>query len=247
MKLSVIIPIYNEKATIRTLLDRIGRIRLPVEREIVIVDDGSTDSTRDLLRTLQSPEITLCFHNENQGKGAAVRTGLRVASGDIVLIQDGDLEYDPADYPILIQPIIDKRARVVYGSRILGGNKVSYLRFYWGGRFLSFLANLIYGIRITDESTCYKVFDTALLKGLELRCKGFEFCPEVTAKVSRLGEPIIELPISYAPRSIEEGKKIRWTDGLIAVWTLFRYRRWKPSDKGLNKSLGASPELEKTE
>lgn len=229
MKLSVIIPIYNEKATIRPLLNRIGRIRLPVEREIVIVDDGSTDSTRDLLRTLQSPEITLCFHRENQGKGAAVRTGLSVVSGDIVLIQDGDLEYDPADYPKLIQPIIDKRARVVYGSRILGGNKASYLRFYWGGRFLSSLANLIYGIRITDESTCYKVFDATLLKGLELRCKGFEFCPEVTAKVSRLGEPIIELPISYAPRSIAEGKKIRWTDGLIAVWTLFRYRKWKPS------------------
>ncbi|MBW2020165.1 MAG: glycosyltransferase family 2 protein [Deltaproteobacteria bacterium] len=229
MKLSVIIPIYNEKATIKTLLDRIGHVRLPVEREIIIVDDGSTDSTRDLLRALQSPGVIICFHEKNQGKGAAVRTGLHVASGDIILIQDGDLEYDPADYPRLIQPIMDRKTRVVYGSRILGRSKASYFRYYWGGRFLSLLSNLLYGIHITDEPTCYKVFDAILLKGLDLRCKGFEFCPEVTAKVSRLGESITEVPISYTPRSIQEGKKIRWTDGLMAMWTLFRYRRWKPS------------------
>lgn len=246
MKLSVIIPVYNEKATLKTLLERIGRVSLPVEKEIIIVDDGSTDGTRDLLRTfhasvtveavlpapdaelLQSPRIIVLFHKKNLGKGAAVRTGLRVASGDIILIQDGDLEYDPVDYPRLIQPIIDGKTRVVYGSRVLGNNKRSYFRYYWGGRLLSFLANLIYGIQITDEPTCYKVFDAALLRGMELRCNGFEFCPEVTAKASRLGEPIIEVPISYAPRSIREGKKIRWTDGLIAIWTLLRYRMWRP-------------------
>lgn len=232
MKLSIIIPVYNEKATLKALVDRIGRVNLPLEREIVVIDDGSRDSTRALVKRLEDRgEITACFHEQNQGKGAAVRTGLERASGDIILIQDGDLEYDPTDYPRLIQPIIDKKARVVYGSRILGKNKPSYLRYYCGGLLLSFLANLMYPIHITDEPTCYKVFDAILLKGLELECKGFEFCPEVTAKVSRLGEQITEVPISYTPRSIEEGKKIRWTDGLIAIWTLLRYRKWKPRDK----------------
>jgi glycosyltransferase involved in cell wall biosynthesis len=231
MKLSVIIPVFNEEATIETLLERIARVELPVEKEIIIVDDGSTDRTREIVEQLDSAEVITRFHTENRGKGAAVRTGLEVASGEIVLIQDGDLEYDPADYPRLIRPIIEKRARVVYGSRILGQNEASYFRYYWGGRFLSFLTNLIYDIRITDEPTCYKVFDAALLKGLELKCEGFEFCPEVTAKVTRLGESIIEVPISYMPRSIIEGKKIRWTDGLIAVWTLVRFRMWKPAGK----------------
>lgn len=228
MKLSIIIPVYNENGTLRALLDRIRRVDLPVEREIIIIDDGSTDSTRSLVEGLEADgEITACFHGQNHGKGAAVRTGIKRASGDIILIQDGDLEYDPADYPKLIQPIIDKKTRVVYGSRILGSDERSYHRYYWGGRFLSFLTNLIYEINITDEPTCYKVFDAGLLKSLELESRGFEFCPEVTAKVSRLGEKITEAPISYAPRSMKEGKKIRWTDGLVAIWTLFRYRKWK--------------------
>ena len=228
MKLSVIIPVYNEKATIKTLLDRIAQVRLPVEKEIIIVDDGSTDGSRDVLESLPSINVITRFHTANQGKGAAVKTGIENASGDIILIQDGDLEYDPADYPKLIQPIIDKKTRVVYGSRILGKNKASYFQYYWGGRFLSILTNLLYGVGITDEPTCYKVFDATLLRGIELKCQGFEFCPEVTAKVSRLGESITEVPISYEPRSIEEGKKIRWTDGLMAIWVLFKYRFWKP-------------------
>ena len=229
MKLTVIIPVYNEKDTIETLLARVDQVRLPVEKEIIIVNDGSTDGTGDILKKTKIKNVLVLSHGANQGKGAAVKTGLHRASGDIILIQDGDLEYDPGDYPDLVQPILDKKTRVVYGSRIMGHNKASYFRYYWGGRLLSLLANLIYGIRITDEPTCYKVFDAGLLKGLELRCKGFEFCPEVTAKVSRLGESIFEVPIAYMPRSIQEGKKIRWVDGLIAIWVLFKYRTWRPS------------------
>lgn len=231
MKLSVIIPVYNEKRTIRPLLDRIGRVPIPVEKEVIIVDDGSTDGTRRVLEGLPSTSAIILFHKVNRGKGAAVKTGLEIASGDIVLIQDGDLEYDPSEYPKLIQPILDQKTRVVYGSRILGKNRASYFRYYWGGRFLSLLTSCLYGIRVTDEPTGYKVFDSVLLKGLELECKGFEFCPEVTAKVSRLGQAITEVPISYTPRSIHEGKKIRWIDGVIALWTLFKYRTWKPSSE----------------
>jgi glycosyltransferase involved in cell wall biosynthesis len=230
MKLSIIIPVYNEEKTLEALLGRIRNVQLSADMEIIVVDDGSADGTGAMVKRLEARgEITACFHEKNQGKGAAVRTGIEKASGDILLIQDGDLEYDPADYPKLIQPIIDKKTRVVYGSRILGSDRRSYHRYYWGGRFLSLLANLIYGIQITDEPTCYKVFDADLLKNLELESRGFEFCPEVTAKVSRLGEQILEVPIFYSPRSIEEGKKIRWTDGVIAVWTLFRYRKWEPA------------------
>jgi glycosyltransferase involved in cell wall biosynthesis len=233
VKLSVIIPVFNEVVTLETLLDRIAAVELPVAREIIIVDDGSTDGTRALVERLKTQRgLQTCFHRENQGKGAAIRTGLAKATGDIVLIQDGDLEYDPADYTKLIQPIVDKQTRVVYGSRILGKGKMSYLRYYLGGRFLSLLANMIYRIHITDEPTCYKVFDASLLKRMDLEAKGFEFCPEVTAKTSRLGEPIVEVPISYTPRSIEEGKKISLADGIIAIWTLLRYARWQPTDEG---------------
>ena len=233
MKLSVIIPVFNEAATLETLLDRIDHVPLPMEREIIIVDDGSTDGTRALVETLKTQRgLRACFHQKNQGKGTAIRTGLAKATGDIVLIQDGDLEYDPADYTKLIQPFVDKQTRVVYGSRILGKGKMSYLRYYLGGRFLTLLTNMIYGIHITDEPTCYKVFDTSLLRNMNLEARGFEFCPEVTAKLSRLREPIVEVPISYAPRSIEEGKKISFTDGIIAIWTLLRYARWQPTDEG---------------
>ena len=240
MKLSVIIPVYNEKETIETILGRVARVRLPVDKEIIVVDDGSTDGTGDILNKTRIKNVVIVSHAVNQGKGAAVKTGLDSASGDIILIQDGDLEYDPEDYPSLIRPILDKKTRVVYGSRIMGHNKASYFRYYWGGRFLSLLANRVYGIHITDEPTCYKVFDAGLLKSLELECKGFEFCPEVTAKVSRLGEAILEVPIAYMPRSIQEGKKIRWVDGLIAIWVLVKYRTWRPSTRRCSSMVTAS-------
>ena len=237
MKLSIVVPVYNEIATLEDLLDRIHRVPLNVDREVIVVDDGSTDGTRELVKRLAAEgTITACFHERNIGKGAAIRTGIEAVTGDMVIIQDGDLEYDPSDYEKLIQPIVKGNARAVYGSRVLGKNPKSYLRFYWGGRVLSFLANLIYGIRITDEPTCYKVFQAELLKSMDLASTGFEFCPEVTAKLSRMGVRIKELPISYSPRSIKEGKKIRWTDGLIAIWTLWKYRNWTPGTGGSGRA-----------
>lgn len=225
MKLSVIMPVYNEAATIAESVGRVAAAQVPIPKELIIVDDGSTDGTRELLSRIQPDVATVLFHERNLGKGAAIRTALEHVSGEIVIIQDADLEYDPADYPALIRPILDGTAQVVYGSRVLkAGNPYSYLRFYLGGRLLSWIANLLYGIRITDEPTCYKVFRRDLLKGLDLECRGFEFCPEVTAKVARRGIPIYEVPIHYRPRSTREGKKICWKDGLYAIWILVKYR-----------------------
>ena len=169
--------------------------------------------------------IKLVKHEFNKGKGAAIRTGLNYVTGDMVLIQDADLEYDPNDYPSLIKAMQSNNSPVVYGSRLLHKNySYSYLRFYLGGLFLTKATNFLYNTRITDESTCYKLFKTDLLKNLDLKCNGFEFCPEVTAKVAKKGIRIREIPISYNPRSIKEGKKIRWKDGLIAIWTLLKYK-----------------------
>ena len=225
MKLSVIIPIFNEEKTLKTILDRVQAV--PTEKEIIIVDDCSTDGTRNLLKSIQSENIAIHYHQENMGKGAAVRTGLQQARGDMVIIQDGDLEYDPADYPTLIQPILDGETDVVYGSRTLAHSPISYRRYNWGARFITWVANLLYGLSLTDLYTCYKVMKREVMVSLDLKCRGFEFCPEVTAKLSRLGHSIVELPISYHPRPFEEGKKIRWYDGLIGLWVLFRFRFWK--------------------
>ncbi len=223
MKLSVLMPVYNEAATITEIIRRVTAVPLP--KELIIVDAGSTDGTRELLRRLPPDVATVLFQERNLGKGAAIRTALEHASGDIVIIQDADLEYDPNDYPALVQPILDGTAHVVYGSRVLRpGHTFAHLRFYLGGRALSLLANLLYGIRITDEPTCYKLFRRELLKSLDLQCRGFEFCPEVTAKVARRGIPIYEIPIHYAPRTVSEGKKIAWQDFVVAVWILVKYR-----------------------
>ena len=223
MKLSVIVPVYNEAATITEIVRRVLAVELP--KELVIVDDGSTDGTRELLRQIQPDVATVLFHERHLGKGAAIRTALEHVTGEIVIIQDADLEYDPNDYHALIRPIVEGTAQVVYGSRVLkADNPYSHLRFYLGGRLLSLLANLLYGIWITDEPTCYKVLRREVIKGLNLQCRGFEFCPEVTAKVGRRGIPIVEVPIRYAPRTIDEGKKISWRDGLYAIWILLKYR-----------------------
>ena len=223
MKLSVIMPVYNEVATVAEIVRRVAAVQLP--KELIIVDDGSTDGTRELLRQIPPEVATVLFHERNLGKGAAIRTALEHVTGEIVIIQDADLEYDPNDYPALVRPIVEGTAQVVYGSRVLkGDNPYSHLRFYLGGRFLTFIANLLYGIRITDEPTCYKLFRRELLKELNLRCQGFEFCPEVTAKVARRGIPIYEVPIRYSPRTLNQGKKISWKDGLYAIWILLKYR-----------------------
>jgi len=222
MKLSVIIPAYNESGTIKEIIKRVHAV--PIEKEVIVVDDGSTDSTWEILNQLTYNGIILKRHDRNMGKGMAIRTGIKHVSGDVIIIQDADLEYAPHDYLELIKPIVRGEAKVVYGSRILGKGKHSYKTFYLGGRFLSILTNLLYGSSITDEPTCYKMFKSEVLKDIKLECTGFEFCPEVTANVLKRGIKIVELPISYHPRSIREGKKIKWSDGAVAIWTLIKYR-----------------------
>jgi dolichol-phosphate mannosyltransferase len=222
-KLSVIMPAYNERETIVEALCRVKAA--PGEKEIIVVDDASTDGTRQLLEA--DPEIHLLCHSQNQGKGASIRTGLAAATGDVIIIQDADLEYDPADYPLLVAPIRRGEAQVVYGSRFLRGRPLMRWPNFLCNRLLAFAANLLYGAGITDEATCYKAFDAALLKELPLDCRRFEFCPEVTAKVRRRGVRIHEVPIQYTPRSFDAGKKIRAWDAVEAFWTLLRYRFWK--------------------
>ncbi len=224
MKLSIIMPVFNEAKTLPLILAKIQQV--PVKKEIIMVDDGSTDGTGGLLRELeQQDNIRVIYQNQNLGKGAAIRTAIPFVTGEVTIIQDADLEYDPDDYLKLIEPIKTDNTKVVYGSRFLNKqNKHSYLRYYLGGVTLSLLANLLYSQKLTDEPTCYKVFDSQLLKSLNLKCRKFEFCPEVTAKVAKRGILIKEIPISYHPRSISEGKKIRWRDGLKAIWTLIKYR-----------------------
>jgi glycosyltransferase involved in cell wall biosynthesis len=222
--LSVVIPCYNERDTILTLLERVQRVAL--SKEIIVVDDGSTDGTRELLAALVAdlPGITVVFHDRNRGKGAAVQTGLARATGEIVIIQDADLEYDPEDYHAVIAPIQAGTAAVVYGSRNLMPNSYSYRTFYWGGRLVTLVANFLYGVWLTDEATCYKAFARPVIQGIQLTATGFDFCPEVTAKVLRRGYKIREVPIHYHARPREEGKKIKMRDGLWAIWTLVKYR-----------------------
>lgn len=224
MKLSIIIPVYNEQATIMTVLKIIGEVN--IEKEIIVVDDGSNDGTRELLHNLNTHNIKTVFHEHNRGKGAAIRTGLALVTGDIVIIQDADLEYDPREYPQLIAPIIEGKAQVVYGSRFLHhltSIKI-YYHFVMGVRLLNLLTYLLYGVKITDEATCYKAFKSEVIKNIELKCERFEFCPEITAKVCKKGYTIYEVPVSYRGRSFKEGKKINWKDGIEAIYTLIKYR-----------------------
>jgi dolichol-phosphate mannosyltransferase len=226
---SVIVPVYNEAAHIDELLQAIHAS--PVKKEIVIVDDGSTDGTREKLQALApSDDVTVVFHERNYGKGAAIRTALAYARGEYILIQDSDLEYDPQDYPALLKPLAEGKANVVYGVR--PDRPERGLRFFLGAKLLTHLTNILYGAGIHDEATCYKVVRRSLLAQVQLECHRFEFCPEVTAKLCRMGEKIAEVPISYHPRSAMEGKKIRHSDGWQAIWTLIRYRftprrRWQ--------------------
>lgn len=222
--LSVLIPIYNERATLERILTRV--LAVPLTLDVIVVDDGSTDGTADLLRDLAGRlPIRALFHERNRGKGAALRTAVPHARGDIVVVQDGDLEYDPEEYPNLIAPIVSGETNVVYGSRYAArGNDLPFTHYKLGVWLLTGMANLLYGLRLTDEATCYKVFRTSLLRSLPLRCERFEFCPEVTARIAKRGERIVELPIRYHFRTKAEGKKIGMRDGWEAILTLVRYR-----------------------
>ncbi len=223
MKLSVIIPVHNELHTIEEALRQVQEVDL--DKEIIVVDDHSSDGTREILSQItDNNEVKVVYHDQNSGKGTAIRTALPYVTGDIVIIQDADLEYNPADYHKLIEPIVAGRASVVYGSRFLGEITNMHFLNYIANKILAITASLLFFNWITDEGTCYKVFEADLLKSLDLKCTGFDFCPEVTAKVRKRGYKIVEVPISYHGRSTEEGKKIRWQDGLEAFLTLIKYR-----------------------
>jgi len=224
LRLSVIVPVYNERNSVVPILEKVLAVELP--KEVIVVDDGSTDGSADLLGEFvqKHPQVTLLRHEHNRGKGAAIRTALSQATGDVVVIQDADLEYDPRDLPGLLEPIRRGEAEVVFGSRVRGRNPMSYLRYYLGGRLVSLLASMLYGHWVTDEPTCYKMIRRDVLVSIELESEGFEFCPEVTAKLLRGGARYMEVPIRYYPRSLAEGKKIRARDGLIAIWTLLKLR-----------------------
>lgn len=220
MKLSVIIPAYNEIDTIAQVLDSVRAV--DIGKEIIVADDCSTDGTREYVRS--QPDVKLVENPSNMGKGASIRAALEHVTGDIVLIQDADLEYDPRDYPRLIQPILDGKADMVYGTRFVPRKPKMRLANYWANRLFAFMATVLYRTKVTDEATCYKAFRTEVLKSLDLHCRRFEFCPEVTARLLKRGYRYAEVPITYHARTAKEGKKIKWYDGLECIWALIKYR-----------------------
>jgi glycosyltransferase involved in cell wall biosynthesis len=224
LRASVVIPCFNERQTVIELIDRVQAV--PVDKEVIVVDDCSTDGTRELLenRARECGDITLRLRRRNGGKGAAVQEGLRCASGDVVIIQDADLEYDPADYPVLLRPIQTGKAHVVYGSRFIGEHRAMYFWHSLGNQFLTLLCNALFDTTLTDMETCYKVFTIDIARRLKLREPRWGFDPEITARVLKMGHRIYEVPISYAGREFNEGKKISWKDGFVVLFTLLRYR-----------------------
>lgn len=223
MKLSVIIPVFNERATIAEVIKRVKAVKL--DKEIIVVDDGSTDGTVEILRDQREEGVVMVHESGvNLGKGAAVRTGFQYVTGDIVVIQDADLEVDPKEYYHLIQPIVQGQTKVVYGSRFLSNNPGIPLRTLLANRFLTMLTNLLFGSSLTDMETNYKVFSTEVLDKIQLRCVGFELEPEITAKFFKAGYQVVELPIGYQPRTVKGGKKINWRDGVKAILTLIKFR-----------------------
>ena len=224
LKLSIVIPVYNERETLEILVAKVNAV--DYEKEIILIDDFSTDGTREVLKNYENKKnFQVLYHNRNQGKGAALRTGFSKVSGDIIIIQDADLEYNPSDYGILIEPILDGRADVVYGSRFLGGpHRVLFFWHYVGNMILTTWSNMFTNVNLTDMETGYKVFTKEVNESLTLKCNRFGFEPEFTAKVAKNKFRIYEVPISYSGRDYSEGKKITWKDGVAAIWYIFKFR-----------------------
>jgi glycosyltransferase involved in cell wall biosynthesis len=227
VKLSIIIPCYNERSTISTLIDAVQQSPIR-DKEIIIVDDGSKDGTRDLLRKLDQPNVKVIFHEANQGKGAALRTGFTAATGDICIVQDADLEYDPQEFPLVIQPIIDGKADVVFGSRFQSGrpHRVVYFWHRVGNGLLTLLSNFLTDLNLSDMETCYKAFRREVIQSIRICENRFGFEPEVTAKISKMNLRIYEVGISYYGRTYDEGKKIGWKDGFRAIYCILKYNTW---------------------
>jgi glycosyltransferase involved in cell wall biosynthesis len=228
MKLSIIIPVYNEEKTILKVLDKVKKVKLnDITKEIILVDDFSTDGTKNILSELKDSSLKIFFHQKNHGKGAAIRTALKHATGDIIIIQDADLEYEPEEYPKLLEPIIENETKVVYGSRLKAirkNIKNMYKLHYIGNTVLTLMTNLLYGSMISDMETCYKVFKKEVLNDIKLKSKRFDFEPEITAKILKKGYKIKEVPINFVGRKFDEGKKITWKDGIKALYYLIKYR-----------------------
>ena len=225
MKLTVVIPVYNEAATIASLIERVRAVA--IDKAIIVVDDCSKDGTRDVLKALPpAPDLVVRFHEVNRGKGAALRTGFAAATGDVVVIQDADLEYDPSEYHKLLAPILDGRADVVYGSRFIGGecHRVLYFWHSLGNRFLTLLSNALTNLNLTDMETCYKMFKREIIQSINIEEDRFGFEPEVTGKIAKMRVRLYEVGISYSGRTYEEGKKIGWRDGFRAIWCIVKYR-----------------------
>ena len=221
----MIIPVYNERATVEEIIRRVQEVNVGLEKEIIVVDDSSQDGTSDILKNLKSPDLKICRHTKNMGKGAALRTGFSQAEGDIILIQDADLEYNPQDYPKLLEAILDGRADVVYGSRFLGGpHRVLFFWHYIGNKILTTLSNMLSNLNLSDMETGYKAFRREILQTIEFKSKRFGFEPEFTMKVARMNCRIYEVPISYSGRDYSQGKKINWKDGIAAIFHLIRYK-----------------------
>ncbi len=222
--LTILIPVFNERTTVSEVIRRVKAKELTLAKEIIVVDDGSTDGTTQVLNNLEDSSVRVLTHHKNQGKGAALRTGLAEATGDLILIQDADLEYDPEDWDKLLKPILSGKANVVYGSRFTGERKNMLLSHWIGNRFLSLLTNLLYSTTLSDMETCYKCFDARVVEPIHIKSNRFDFEPEITAKVLRQGYRIYEVPISYSGREVDEGKKISWRDGFGALKALIRFR-----------------------
>ncbi len=225
MKLSIVMPVFNEKNTIEEIISRIQSVDVGIKKEIILVDDCSNDGTREILEKIAQNNIKVYFHSKNQGKGAALQTGFSNVEGDIILIQDADLEYNPREYPRLLEPILDGRADAVYGSRFLcGPHPVLFFWHYVGNKILTTLTNMTSNLNLTDIETCYKVFKKEILDKITLKSKRFGFEPEITIKLAKLKCRIYEVPISYSGRDYSEGKKIRWKDGVSAIFHIFKYK-----------------------